>query len=75
VVARTGAHEFVVAGSIPRATAEASAAVVLERLSARCACEPSPQPPGGIGLGLAIARIGEFDPRALLAEAEAELLH
>lgn len=71
LVARTGAHEFVVVGSIPRATAEASAAVVLERLHARCAGRAGA---ARIDIGLAIGRIGEYDPRALLAEAEDSLL-
>ena len=57
------------AGSIPRATAEASTAVVLRRLHARCAGEP-----GHIDMGFAVARIGAFDAAALLDEAEASLL-
>lgn len=72
VVARTGLHEFVVAGSIPRATAEASAAVVLERLQARCAASAAGR--ARIDMGFAIARIGAFDASTLLAEAEAALL-
>jgi diguanylate cyclase len=72
LVARTGHHEFVVAGSIPRATAEASAAVVLERLHARCIGAIRGR--ARIDMGFAVARIGEFDPLALLAEAEASLL-
>lgn len=74
LVARTGDHEFVVAGSIPRMTAEASAAVVLERLSARCAAAVSASTQARVDMGFALARIGEFDALALLAEAEASLL-
>ena len=71
LVARTGLHEFTVVGSIPRATAEASAAVVLERLHARCARSAlQGLPRARIDIGFAVARIGEFDPQALLAEAE-----
>lgn len=76
LVARTGHHEFVVAGSIPRMTAEASAAVVLDRLSARCARAVATAPAlrTRVDMGFALARIGEFDPRVLLSEAEASLL-
>lgn len=76
LVARTGHHEFAIAGSIPRMTAEASAAVVLERLNARCA-QPSSTAPAlraRVDMGFALARIGEFDAQALLAEAETSLL-
>jgi GGDEF domain-containing protein len=71
LVARTGLHEFTVVGTIPRATAEASAAVVLERLHARCARGATQAGPRArLDIGFAVARIGEFDPQALLAEAE-----
>lgn len=73
LVARTGEHEFVVVGSIPRMTAEASAAVVLQRLSARCGGLPV-APHARVDMGFALARIGEFDADAVLAEAEASLL-
>lgn len=74
VVARTGHHEFAVAGSIPRGMAEASAAVVLERLSARCACVGASGGATRLDMGFALAGIGAFDADALLAEAEASLL-
>lgn len=73
LVARTGEHEFVVVGSIPRMTAEASAAVVLQRLSERCGGLPV-APHARVDMGFALARIGEFDADAVLAEAEASLL-
>jgi hypothetical protein len=64
-----------VVGSIPRATAEASAAVVLERLHARCVRSIAQSTPRArIDMGFAVARIGEFDPQTLLAEAEDDLL-
>jgi diguanylate cyclase len=71
VVARTGQHEFAVAGSIARGMAEAGAAVVLERLGARCACIGDR---ARLDMGFALAGIGAFDAQALLAEAEASLL-
>lgn len=74
LVARTGDHEFAVVGSIPRMTAEASAAVVLERLSARCAGAVRATARSRVDMGFALARIGEFDAQAVLAEAEASLL-
>lgn len=74
LVARTGDHEFVVAGSIPRMTAEASAAVVLERLNARCAGAVRSAARTRVDMGFALARIGEFDAKAVLAEAEASLV-
>lgn len=74
LVARIGAHEFVVAGSIPRITAEASAVVVLERLSARCSGVAHATPHTRVDMGFALARIGEFDAKAVLAEAEASLV-
>lgn len=75
LVARTGRHEFAVAGSIPRSTAEASVAVVLERVGRHCG-----RIAGGAGgripleIGFALASIGAYDAEALLAEAEAGLL-
>jgi hypothetical protein len=63
-----------VAGSIPRSTAEASAAVVLERLGARCSRIPGPGARcGRLEMGFALAGIGAYDAEALLVEAEAGL--
>lgn len=75
LVARTARHEFAVAGSIPRSTAEASVAVVLERLGRHCASLAGPA--GArmpLDIGFALASIGAYDAEALLAEAEAGLL-
>lgn len=75
LVARTGRHEFAVAGSIPRSTAEASVAVVLERLGRHCGCiAGAVEHRMHLEIGFALAGIGAYDAAALLAEAEAGLL-
>lgn len=75
LVARTGRHEFAVAGSIPRSTAEASVAVVLERLGRHCGrIAGTATQRMQLEIGFALATIGAYDAEALLAEAEAGLV-
>jgi diguanylate cyclase len=75
LVARMGGDEFVVAGTVPRENAEASADVLRERLQA-ATCGQFDIGGGrtldyaGASVGVVLARTGEVDAEAVLARAD-----
>ena len=75
LVARIGGDEFVVAGTVPRENAEASAQVLCERLEA-ATCARFDVGGGhaidyaGASVGVVLARTGEVDAEAVLARAD-----
>lgn len=76
LVARFGREEFVVVGTVPRETAEASAEVVRARLLEQTSGDFEAarlRASAGASVGLVIARVGEFDAGALLARADAAM--
>ncbi|GAB2515456.1 GGDEF domain-containing protein [Lysobacter humi (ex Lee et al. 2017)] len=76
LVARFGGDEFVVAGTVPRETAEASAQIVRARLAEQTAGGfdvDGTRASAGASVGLVISRVGEFDAGALLSRADAAM--
>jgi diguanylate cyclase len=78
LVARIGGDEFVVAGTVPRENADASADVLRERLEA-ATCGRFDLGGGrvldyaGASVGVVLARTGEVDAAAVLARADSAM--
>jgi diguanylate cyclase len=78
LVARIGGDEFVVAGSVPRESAEAAADVLRERLEAATRGRfdlgnGHVLDYDGASVGVVLARTGEIDAEAVLARADAAM--